>query len=158
MDLYELEKEQKILELRIVSKKERITLERSRLGSKAIDYSKPSVQSSPRKDPMLDILSKISEMEDDVTYCEAKLEQNFKEIDRLYQIFKECNDRDKQIYVEKKLYNWCNAKISVNHGGISKSQINKIIKKINNKMCNYNNDSMNLVDKNIDIYEKSMLK
>lgn len=130
MDIFELEKEQKILEMRIFSKKERIELERSRLGSKAIDYNKPSVQSSLHKDSMLDVFAKISEMEDDIEYCTAKLQQNRKEVDRLYQIFKEYKERDKLIYVEKKLYKWSNDKISVQHGGITKRQINKIMKKI----------------------------
>jgi len=130
LDIFELEKEQKILELKITSRKERIALERSRLGSKAIDYSKPTVQSSPHKDPMLEVITKISEMERELEQAITELEQNRKEIDRLYQIFKEYKERDKQIYIEKRLYKWSNEKISVQHGGISRMQINRIIKKI----------------------------
>lgn len=130
MDIFSLEKERKILEAKITSKKERIELERSKLGNKAIDYSKPVVQSSPCKDPMLEIFARISEMEKDVDYLITELEQNRKEIDRLYNIFKEYKERDKQIYIEKKLYKWSNAKISLRHGGITKRQINRIVKRI----------------------------
>lgn len=130
MNIFELEKEQKILNAEITSKKERIELERSRLGNKAIDYSKPSVQSSPQTDSTLNVIAKISETEQDIEYCQSKLKQNEKEVDRLYNIFKEYKERDKQIYIEKKLYNWSNEKISIKHNGIGKSQIYRILKKI----------------------------
>ncbi len=130
MDLFELEKEQKLLEAEITSKKERIELEKNKLEAKAIDYSKQPIQSSPHKDPMLDVFAKISEMEQDVEYAENQLKQNKKEVDRLYNIFKEYKERDKQIYIEKKLYKWSNDKISVKHDGISKWTIRRIINKI----------------------------
>lgn len=128
MDLYELEREKKYLENDILSKQERIELERSRLECTAIDYTKPSVQSTPRNDSMINAVARIVEMEKDIEYLEKKLNQNQTEIDRLYNTFKEFRERDKQIYVEKKIYGWSNSKISAKHGGISKRYINKIIK------------------------------
>jgi len=50
-------------------------------------------------------------------------------VSKLYEIYKEYNDEDMQIYIEKKMYKWNNAKISVKHGGINKWKINRIIKK-----------------------------
>ena len=48
-------------------------------------------------------------------------------------IFKEVNDYDKQIYMEKKLLKWNNSKISSRHNGISRMQISRIIRKIEKK-------------------------
>lgn len=141
MDIFELEKEQKILNAKITSKKERIELERSRLGNKAIDYSKPSVQSSPQNDSTLNVIAKISEMEKDIEYSIAQLEQNHKERDRLYNIYKQYNERDKQIYMEKRLYKWSNEKISIKHNEVSKSQIYRILKKFD-EMGKKGNENM----------------
>lgn len=134
MDLFKLKREKAELEASISSTKERIELARSRLDSKAIDYTKPIVQSSPHKDPMGDIIGTIAEMEQYLDYSIELLKQNEKETDRAYAIFKEFKDRDKQIYIEKKLYKWGNDKISARHGGITKRQINKITKKIEKKL------------------------
>lgn len=49
-----------------------------------------------------------------------------------YKVYSKYNDYDKQIYIEKKLYKWNNAKISLKHNGISKRSINRIIKKMEN--------------------------
>lgn len=136
MNIFELEKEKKILESKLISRKERIELERSKLDNKAIDYSKPAVQSSPHKDSMLDAVARISMFKSEVNDLTTQLEQNKKEIDRLYNIFGEYKERDKQIYIEKKLYKWSNAKISLKHKGIGKSQIYRILEKIEENFKN----------------------
>lgn len=51
-------------------------------------------------------------------------------LDICYKNYKKANDRDRQIYYEKKKLGWSDAKISVNHGGIDASTIWRIIKKI----------------------------
>ena len=130
MDLYDLEKEKKILESKIQSKKERIEIERTKLEPKATDYTKVMVQSGHKKDSMTDVIAIIVEMEQDIEYLETRLKQNEKEVNRLYNIYNQYKERDKQIYIEKKLLGWSNAKISVRHEGISRQYINKIIKKI----------------------------
>ena len=63
----------------------------------------------------------------------AKLDNLRKLRDKKYNIFKEANEYDKQIYIEKKLLKWSNAKISVKHNGINRMQISRIIKKIEQK-------------------------
>lgn len=130
MDLFELEKEKKELESKIQSRKERIELQRARLEAGAMDLSKVSVQGGKYGDTMTDAVALIVKMEKDIEYLEEELKQNSREIDRMYNIFKEFNERDKQIYTEKKLFGWSNAKISVKHDGISKRYINKIVKKV----------------------------
>lgn len=130
MDLFDLEKEKKELESKIQSKKERIELQRARLEAGAMDLSKVSVQGGKHGDTMTDAVALIVKMEKDIEYLEEELKQNSREIDRMYNIFKEFNERDKQIYTEKKLFGWSNARISVKHNGISKRYINKIVKKV----------------------------
>lgn len=132
MDLFELEKEKKELESSIQSRKERIELQRARLEAGAMDLSKVYVQGGKRGDTMTDAVALIVKMEKDIEFLEEELKQNGREIDRMYNIFKEFNERDKQIYTEKKLFGWSNARISAKHGGITKQYINKIIKKVKN--------------------------
>ena len=47
-----------------------------------------------------------------------------------YKNYISANDYDKQIYVEKKLFKWKDSKISSRHNGLSRSQIHRIVKKI----------------------------
>lgn len=63
----------------------------------------------------------------------AKLDNLKKLRDKKYTIYSESNDYDKQIYMEKKLLKWSNNKISLKHNGIGKSQIYRIIEKIEEK-------------------------
>lgn len=130
MDIFELEKEKKILELNRFKKLEQIKLYRSRLDISATDYQKPVVQASHERNAELDIFHKISKLEKDVKFLDSEIIVVDRSINRLYEIFKEYRDEDKQIYIEKKLYKWSNAKISVKHGGISKRYINKIVQKV----------------------------
>lgn len=132
MELYELEKEKKLLEANVTSLKERITLERNALEGSAMDYSKEMGQTTSN-DKMTSVIAKIVEMEKDLEYAISKLDQNKRDVDRQYSIYKEYNDRDKQIYIEKKLLKWSNAKISIRHEGMSKRQINRIVKKVKEK-------------------------
>lgn len=53
-----------------------------------------------------------------------------KELDRLYNKLKEFNDRDQQIYIEKKIYKWSNDKISAHHYALTRQQIHNIVSKI----------------------------
>ena len=62
-----------------------------------------------------------------------KLDNLTKLKDKKYSIYKNANDYDKQIYIEKKLFKWSNAKISANHNGIGKSQIYRIVEKIEDR-------------------------
>lgn len=105
MELFELEKEKKLLESRILSKKERIELERIKLDVQATDLTKASVQGSSANNSTLDVIAKITEMENDLNYLEKMLEQNSKDVSRLYNIYQQYKERDQQIYVEKNYLN-----------------------------------------------------
>ena len=133
MELFELEKEKKIKELRKSRLEEMIKINRERAeGIKAINCSKVMIQSSPRPNTMIDTISEIDFAERELKLVEKELEVIDVNINKLYQVLNEYNDRDQQIYIEKKLWNWSNARISTKHEGISKWTINRIIKKVKN--------------------------
>lgn len=134
MDLYELEKKIVINKNKIKNKKERIIEKREKLGTKSIDYSKPSVQSSPPKDPLLEAIAQIIKMEEDVEKAIVELNDLIAEKEAVYESTKELKERDYQIYLEKKFKKMSNAQISVKHNGITKRQINRIVKKVEEKL------------------------
>lgn len=109
--------------------KERLEI---RAGLKATDYSKERTTggSSNSREEVLLKLSQISMDLDDTT---KKLDNLSKLADRKYNVFRNLNDYENQIYMEKKLKKWSNAKISAKHNGISRWSINRIIKKIEKK-------------------------
>lgn len=129
-DLFELEKEKALKDAKISSLKRRIELLEIKQEPGGVDYSKERVQSSHLNDSQLEIIAKIVEMEKDIAFIQKELEVVNKDINEQYQIFKKFNDEEQQIYIEKRIFKWSNAKISVKHNGISKRQINRVISKI----------------------------
>lgn len=110
--------------------KERLEI---RAGIKATDYSKERTtggSSNSREDTLL----KLSQMSMDLDDATKKLDNLSKLADRKYNVFRNSNDYEKQIYIEKKLKKWSNAKISAKHNGISKSSIYRIIEKFEKKL------------------------
>ena len=104
MDLFELEKEKKIKILKRKTINNKIKLLRDQLGLKATDYSAVKIKSTPKRNKELIVLGKIEEMEKDLEYIEQELNIIDESLNSLYKIFNEYKDRDKQIYIEKKLY------------------------------------------------------
>lgn len=131
MELFELKREISSTEADI----EYFEEERDRLYTKilpkASDPSKEIVKGgiSDKEYVMLQYTQMGIELDNAI----AKLDNLRKLRDKKYNIFKEANEYDKQIYIEKKLLKWSNAKISVKHNGINRMQISRIIKKIEQK-------------------------
>lgn len=138
MDLYELEKNIVVKKNEIKKKKERIKEKKEKLGTKSIDYSKVAVQSSPPKDPLLEAIAQIVEMEEDVRKAIVELDDFIAQREAVYESTKELKERDYQIYLEKKFKKMNNAQISVKHGGISKWTINRIVEKVEKNLKNHN--------------------
>lgn len=128
--LFDLKRDKALKEIEINSKKRRVEERRTALEPGAIDYSKTVVQSTPSNGRQLDAIAFIVEMERDIEYAQRELDNINKDINDIYNAMKNLNDEDSQIYIEKTIYNWSNAKISVKHGGISKWTINRKIKEI----------------------------
>lgn len=57
-------------------------------------------------------------------------------LNKMYQTLKKFNDRDRQIFFEKRLYKWNDSKISVNHCGLSRQQISRIVNRIEEEISN----------------------
>lgn len=77
-----------------------------------------------------DAILELTQMDMYLDEALNKLNNLTKLRDIKYDNYKKHNDYDRQIYVEKKLFKWSNAKISARHSGISKSQIYRIVDKI----------------------------
>ena len=128
MNLFELQEEKEDIECNIryyEREKERLEI---KTGIKATDYTKEIIQGSSgnsREDALLELAQMEMHLDDAI----KKLENiNNLENDK-YNNFKKYNDYDKQIYTEKKLFKWSNAKISAKHNGLGKSQIYRILEK-----------------------------
>lgn len=137
MNIFKLEKDRdtKLVEKR--SLVNQIYSLKLKLGLHATDYDDDKVLSHVKNKELV-VLGQIEEMEKDLMHIDNELKRIDDDINSLYKIFKQYKDEEQQIYTEKKLYKWSNAKISAKHGGISKRYINKIVKKITDNF-NQNN-------------------
>ena len=61
--------------------------------------------------------------------CREELDEIYQEINDKETIYNKYNDRDKKIYIDKKLRGYSNAKMTYKYG-LSKRSINRIVKKI----------------------------
>ena len=131
MDLYELKREISSTEADIEYYKDERERIESKLLPKASDPSKELVKGgiSDKEYVMLQFIEMGNELDNAI----EKLDNLLKLRDKKYNIFKEANDYDRQIYMEKKLLKWSNAKISAKHNGIGKSQIYNICNKLDGK-------------------------
>ena len=103
----------------------------AKVGVKASDSSKELIKGGKgdRERALLELTQMSIYLDDAI----RKLDNLTKLKDKKYSIYKNANDYDKQIYMEKKLFKWSNAKISANHNGIGKSQIYRIVEKIEDR-------------------------
>ncbi|MEI3498933.1 MAG: hypothetical protein V8Q71_00155 [Bacilli bacterium] len=127
MNLFKLKEEKEDTEADIRYYKREIERLETRVGVGSVDYSKELVQSSI-------IGGGVEEALLELTQTSMYLDDAIKKLDNItalvsdkYNNFKKYNDYDKQIYTEKKLFKWSNAKISTKHNGIGKSQIYKYL-------------------------------
>ena len=130
MELYELREKKEDLDADIRYYSRELLRLRLKVEPGATDYSKDMVQSSPRSND--EALAELAQISLDLDNAIKKLENINSLASDKYNIYKKFNDYDKQIYAEKKLFKWSNAKISARHNGLSKSQIYRIVDKVEN--------------------------
>lgn len=129
MNLYELKEEKDDIEADIryyEKEKERLLL---KVDVNATRYDKEIVsggRGNSREDALLELAQMTTYLDDAI----KKLDNIKSLVNDKYNNYKKYNDFDKQIYTEKKMFKWNNAKISSKHGGLGKSQIYRIIDKI----------------------------
>ena len=130
MQLFDLKEEIEDVNSNIEYYKSEIERLETKVGVKASNISTEIVKGgiSDKTDALLELIQMTMYLDEAI----AKLDNLTRLKDKKYNIYKEANDYDKQIYMEKKLFKWSNAKISARHNGIGKSQIYRIIKKIEN--------------------------
>lgn len=76
------------------------------------------------------VLLEYAELGELLEEAKKKLDNLIRARDAKYNNYKQANNYDKQIYIEKKILKWKDGKISARHNGISRSQIFRICKKI----------------------------
>lgn len=74
--------------------------------------------------------NKKKELELDIFNKEKSLSDLKNEIELLHSNLDNVNARDKEIYVEKVLLGWSNDKISAKHYSLTRQQISRIVKKV----------------------------
>lgn len=130
MELFDLKEKIEEVNSNIEYYKDEIERLETKVGVKAsnisVEISKGGI--SDRTDALLELIQVSKYLDNE----EAKLNNLTRLKDKKYNIYKLANDYDKQIYMEKKLFKWSNAKISSRHNGIGKSQIYRIVRKIEN--------------------------
>ncbi len=91
------------------------------------------ISSPTRKNTTDIILSKYisAKIKHDVKI--KKMERLKNQINFYYELYKQSNNEDEMIYIEKKIKKYSNAKVSVLHGGIDTSTINRKVKKVEEK-------------------------
>ena len=129
MNLFELKEEKEDTEANIRYYKREIERLETRVGVGATDYSKELVKSSIIGGGTEEALLELTQMSMYLDDAIKKLDNITSLVNDKYNNYQKFNDYDKQIYTEKRLFKWSNAKISSRHNGIGKSQIYNICNK-----------------------------
>ncbi len=127
MELFELKEQIEDTNIDIEYYKREIERLETKVGIKASDPSKEIVKGGrfSREDALIQ-LAQISSYLDDAL---KRLSNLNTAKDKKYELYRKANDYDKQIYIEKRLFKWSNAKISAKHNNLSRTQIWNIINK-----------------------------
>ena len=130
MNLYEIKEEKELTESDIKFYKREVARLETRVGVGATDYSKEKIDSTKNGNSVEDAILELTQMSMYLDDAIKKLDNINLLVNDKYNIYKKFNDYDKQIYTEKKLFKWRNAKISAKHNGITRMHINRIVNKI----------------------------
>lgn len=130
MNLFQLQEKKEDIESNIryyKRERERLSI---KVGVRSVGITDTKVDGYASLKTTQDALDEYTQMGIDLDDAIRKLEHINLLTNERYNNYKKFNDYEKQIYIEKKLFKWNNAKISVKHDGIGKSQIYRICKKI----------------------------
>lgn len=129
MELFELKEVIEETEADRRSWERKVQRYREELEPKAVDITKEKVSGGGIGKTIDDVMHLIIEAEKGVQRCKNLLEDYYQEVREKEEIYKTYNDRDKQIYVDKMFYKLNTAQMEIKYG-LSKRQVNRIIKKI----------------------------
>lgn len=129
MTIFELKEKIEETKSDIKSLEREIKRNRESLEPRATDVSKEKVSGGGNGRTIDDVMSIILEAEKCIQRCKNKLEDYYVEVREKEEIFNKYNDKDKQLYIDKKIYKLNNAQLEVKYGK-SKWSLNRKIAKI----------------------------
>lgn len=129
MTIFELKEKIEETKSDIKSLEREIKRNRESLEPRATDISKEKVSGGGNGRTIDDVMSTILEAEKCIQRCKNKLEDYYVEVREKEEIFNKYNDKDKQLYIDKKIYKLNNAQLEVKYGK-SKWSLNRKIAKI----------------------------
>lgn len=100
---------------------------------KATDIKDISVQSSYKKIDLADLLDKKVILEQEVEELGEELNKIIPVIKELEHLYSSVGDRDKQIYIQRKIWGYSPVKIGIKWG-ITDRQVQKIVKKVEKQL------------------------
>ena len=101
---------------------------REELEPKAVDTTKEKVDGGGVGRTIEDVMHSLIEAEKGLQKCKNLLDEYYQEVRDKEAVYQEFKDRDKQLYIDKRFYKLNNAQMEIKYG-LSKRQINRIIKK-----------------------------
>ena len=129
MELFELKEAIEETEADKRSWERKVQRCREELEPKAVDITKEKVAGGGAGRTIKDVMNTLINAERMAQRCKNILDDYYQEVREKEEVYQKYNDRDKQIYVDKKLYKLNNAQMEVKYG-IERSVMNKICKKI----------------------------
>ena len=129
MELFELKEAIEETEADKRSWERKVQRCREELEPKAVDTTKEKITGGGAGRTIEDVMDSLIKAERMEQRCKNMLDDYYQEVREKEKIYQKYNDRDKQIYVDKKLYKLNNAKMEIKYG-LGKRAINKICKKI----------------------------
>ena len=129
MTIFELKEKIEETKSDIKSLEREIKRNRESLEPRATEKKKKKVSGGGNGRTIDDVMSIILEAEKCIQRCQNKLDDYYIEVREKEEIFNKYNDKDKQLYIDKKIYKLNNAQLEIKYG-IGKRGINKKISKM----------------------------
>lgn len=110
------------------------TIEYKMENIKAVNIKDITIQGRSRRTDLSDLLNKKVILENQVNDLEqeiSRLTPIIKELEELYQMV---GDRDKQIYIQRKIWGYSPLKVAMNFNLKDESSVRKICKKVEKKL------------------------
>lgn len=134
MNLLELQKEYNEKQLFIKLLRDKIKLLNDRMENiKAMDIRDVSVLGSAKRTDINDLLNQKVKYEVDLNEAYEELGLILPIIKQLEEAYKQIGDRDKQIYIQRRIWGYSPVRIGVKWG-ISDRQVQKIVKNVENSL------------------------
>lgn len=133
MELFELKEAIEEIEADKRSWERKVQRCREELEPKAVDITKEKVSGGGVGRSIDDVMHSLIHAERMAQKCKNLLDDYYQEVREKEEVYQKYNDRDKQLYLDKKFYKINNSKLQLKYG-LDISTIYKICKKIEKKV------------------------